>query len=241
MLEKLLQNKIFIYTLIGLSIISLASAALLVSKKNFLNNRILQLQEAIKKMQEDATRLETEKEKITSENEKLQADSISYLSLNNDLRQEKEKLQTAVLEKQRSIEIKEVYLKRLSQKLNKLEGDSRKDKAVKEDKLTKERNELRKKMASLQSGLRKDKAVYYYNLAVAYTKAKLYDEALEAYEASLKLNPDNAEAHYNLGLLCADVKDNPPKAIEHYNRYLELMPNADDRQEVQALIKNLED
>lgn len=42
------------------------------------------------------------------------------------------------------------------------------------------------------------KAKAYYNLGDAYIKAQKYDEAIRAFTESLKLNPNDADAKYNL-------------------------------------------
>jgi len=75
---------------------------------------------------------------------------------------------------------------------------------------------------------------------VAYSQAKLYEEAIFEYEESLKLNANNPEAHYNLGLLYENCIGETEKALEHYRKYLELKPNAEDSAEVEAWIKRLQ-
>jgi tetratricopeptide (TPR) repeat protein len=50
---------------------------------------------------------------------------------------------------------------------------------------------------------------------------------------------NNADAHYNLGLLYKDVKQDPDKAIMHLSKYLELKPDAEDKEEVQGWIEKL--
>jgi len=54
------------------------------------------------------------------------------------------------------------------------------------------------------------------------------------------MDPDNPEAHYNLGLLYVNFKEYPERAIKHYRRYLELSPDSLDREEVIEWIKILE-
>ena len=74
---------------------------------------------------------------------------------------------------------------------------------------------------------------------MAYTQANLYDEAIEAYEKSLTFDQNNAEAHYNLGLLYDKVKTDPEKAVLHYKKYLELKPDAEDKEEIETWIQQL--
>jgi tetratricopeptide (TPR) repeat protein len=102
-----------------------------------------------------------------------------------------------------------------------------------------ELGQLRENVKSLEQTLNKERSIYHYNLAVSFTQAELYDDAIEAYEKSLKFNPDNADAYYNLGLLYANIRNNPEKAIEEYRAYLKLKPDAPDRDEVDAWIRQL--
>jgi tetratricopeptide (TPR) repeat protein len=69
-----------------------------------------------------------------------------------------------------------------------------------------------------------------YNLAVAYQNEGMLDEAVEQYELSILINPNNIKAggvHYNLGLLYSS-KGYWDKAIEHYEAALRLKPDLPD-------------
>ena len=48
------------------------------------------------------------------------------------------------------------------------------------------------------------------------------NEAMEAYEAALRGNPDLADCHYNLALLYEKLKK-PKEAIRHMAQYRRLM------------------
>lgn len=80
----------------------------------------------------------------------------------------------------------------------------------------------------------------YFDLGVACTELKAYPNAINAFEKSLALNPLNAQAHAHLGLLYKHVQNDPEKASQHLQAYLQLNPNADDRQELEALIALLQ-
>jgi tetratricopeptide (TPR) repeat protein len=43
----------------------------------------------------------------------------------------------------------------------------------------------------------------------------MYKEAIEAYKQAIRTNPDDADAHYNLGLTYAFLNDGD-SALEHY-------------------------
>ena len=54
----------------------------------------------------------------------------------------------------------------------------------------------------LKSSVDLDGSVFetQYNLAVAYTKAEDYDNAIKTYHTAIKLNPDFADAYYSLAV-----------------------------------------
>ncbi len=82
-----------------------------------------------------------------------------------------------------------------------------------------------------------EKAVLYEELGTAYTKAGLFDEAIEAYRKSLICNPNNADIHYYLGLLYQKSNKNVEKAVFHFKRYLYMKPDAKNRDDVKYLIE----
>ncbi len=82
-----------------------------------------------------------------------------------------------------------------------------------------------------------EKAALYEELGTAYTKAGLFDEAIEAYRKSLSSNPNNADIHYYLGLLYQKSNKDVQMAVLHFKRYLYLKPDAKNRKEVAYLIE----
>ena len=50
-------------------------------------------------------------------------------------------------------------------------------------------------------------------------------EALAQYQEALRLKPDFAEAHYNLGNALAALPDRLPEALAHYEEALRLNPD----------------
>ncbi|MCX5704343.1 MAG: tetratricopeptide repeat protein [Candidatus Omnitrophica bacterium] len=103
-------------------------------------------------------------------------------------------------------------------------------------KLKKENEGLGQKIVLLENTLKSEKARLYDELGTAYTKAKLFDLAIRAYEESLTFNPNSAQVHYNLGLLYKHYLDNSKKAMFHLKKYLELNSKAANRKEVEYLI-----
>jgi HlyD family secretion protein len=64
-------------------------------------------------------------------------------------------------------------------------------------------------------------AAAYNNLGNAYVKDKHYDEAIEAYQEALTIDPKFAEAYYNLGSVYTQQKKYD-LAIEHYRKAIDL-------------------
>ncbi len=234
------RSKIFIVLAIVIFLGLLGGLVSLMSNNSALNRELAKAKNMAKKLESDITVINKEKEGFAQEQEKLQADATSYLAINTRVTQEKEKLQEALKDAKKTLQAKEDNLERMRISLQNVERDARALKGTGAGgKLETDVKRLEKKITELEKGSVKDKATFYYNLGVAYTQAKYYDEALDSYERSLKLDNSNAEAHYNLALIYKSVKGDPDKAIEHYRAYLRLKPDAPDKEEVEALISNM--
>jgi len=55
-----------------------------------------------------------------------------------------------------------------------------------------------------------------------------YKGAMEAFEKALEVNPRSASAHLELGLLCEKDETDCAAAIYHFDRFLELRPDAEN-------------
>ena len=233
------NNKVIaiISGLIGLGL--LIAALIFFLKSDKLNLELIQTKRIMQQAKKETAAAQEEKDKLAKKNEKLEADTVSYVSVNTNLQKEKENLQTRLKDAQKIIENREADLQRLKKTFEQIEEKIKKEKNVRNEKAIDEKKELQEKVSSLETTLQKERALYYYNLGVAYTQSKLYDEAVEVYEKSLKFNNDNPEAHYNLALLYDNFQQDSEKAISHYQKYLELKPDADDKEEVEDWIKRL--
>lgn len=60
------------------------------------------------------------------------------------------------------------------------------------------------------------KAMVYHNLGVVCQQHQLYDQAIAAYEESLRNNPNDNETRYNLAL-CKRLQKNQPKQNQNKN------------------------
>ena len=66
-------------------------------------------------------------------------------------------------------------------------------------------------------------------LDMAHEKEKEgdYPAAIQWYEASLDGTPATAESHYSMALIYDDKLNNPIAALDHFRRYMELLPSGD--------------
>jgi len=69
---------------------------------------------------------------------------------------------------------------------------------------------------------------------------KKVQEAEDVYLQALKLDPQNPQVTYNLGVLYGDYLDNPRKAASYYRQYLKYAPRASDAAAVRGWIMELE-
>lgn len=63
--------------------------------------------------------------------------------------------------------------------------------------------------------------------------------AIEAFEQALEMNPRSAAAHFELGWLYAEKEADPAAAIYHYQRYLQLRPQAGNAETIRQHILRL--
>jgi Flp pilus assembly protein TadD len=84
------------------------------------------------------------------------------------------------------------------------------------------------KMLEQAVSLNSGRAVYYNQLGVAYRHAGEFAKARNAYQRAVDLDPGYAAAHLNLGILYDIYLWDAGQALNHYARYLALMPGGDD-------------
>lgn len=95
---------------------------------------------------------------------------------------------------------------------------------------------------SVNNALQLDQQAGLYNLAgLVAAEDGAYKTAEQHYARAIQINPNLANAHYNLALLNDIYYQNITKAIQHYERYLALINDADPDTEawVQELKRNL--
>jgi len=144
--------------------------------------------------------------------------------------------------------VKELYLRRQDYDRFKSEAEnlgvalekSNKERIALKDNnslLIEEKAALVSQISVLKDETRTKEAYLYREFGAACVKAKMQGIAFDAYLKSISLNPDDAQANYELGLLYKDERGDNQKAVEHLKKYLKLNPKAENRKEVEYLIK----
>ncbi len=70
-------------------------------------------------------------------------------------------------------------------------------------------------------------AAAHNNLGIVYRQRGEFSKAEDAYKAALAADPDNLKAHLNLGILYDIYLQQPSLALDHYQRYQELVTESD--------------
>jgi regulator of sirC expression with transglutaminase-like and TPR domain len=83
------------------------------------------------------------------------------------------------------------------------------------------------------------RAYNHDTLAFVYYKLERYPEALRHYSAALSLDPETATSYTGRGDVYVALGDYQA-AVADYQRYLELEPDAPDREEVEESIEQLQ-
>lgn len=198
--------------------------------------QLSQSEEICKKIKLEIKNIEEERDKMIKENDKLRDDALAYAKFTTQLQDQLALAQTNLEERDKSIAELSVSVVALKEEIEKMGREM-----VEGGTINEEITGLKEKINSLEAELKNEKVLYYYNLGVAYVQAKLFNEAIEAYEKSLSFESNNPEAYYNLGLLYENFKLEPEKAVIYYQKYLEYKPEAEDKQEVQYWIESLND
>jgi LysM repeat protein len=66
-----------------------------------------------------------------------------------------------------------------------------------------------------------------------------FQGAIEAFEQALETNPRSASAHLELGILFAEKEEAPATAIYHYEKFLQLRPEANNAETIRQHIFRL--
>jgi tetratricopeptide (TPR) repeat protein len=131
----------------------------------------------------------------------------------------------ALAEKQRDLETYRLELERREDQLRKAE--------MMAEVLARTRDEV--KQAS-----EREKRDLFFNQAVVYAKEGKYREAEQGYLNALRIDPTDADSHYNLGILYDEQFHDRRRAAVRYRRYLTLRPTAPDADIVRNWLRDIE-
>lgn len=82
---------------------------------------------------------------------------------------------------------------------------------------------------SLKGAIERNASAAAFNqLGIVYRRLGRFKEADAAYQQALQIDPAYANAHLNLGVLCDLYLRQPQRALEAYERYLQLATTPDD-------------
>lgn len=98
--------------------------------------------------------------------------------------------------------------------------------------LAQDRERLARTVAASRALRRRERGTFYYNLGTAYCRVGMFKEAAGQFEQALALNPDDAQAHHNLGILYESHLGLRERAVEHFRRFIALTPDEKKRNEV---------
>jgi len=81
---------------------------------------------------------------------------------------------------------------------------------------------------TLQSAIERNASAAAFNqLGIVYRRLGRFTDADAAYQQALQIDPSYANAHLNLGVLCDLYLRQPQRALESYERYLQLAATPD--------------
>lgn len=72
-------------------------------------------------------------------------------------------------------------------------------------------------------------AAAFNQLGIVYRRMGKFKEADQAYSEALRIDPNYSLAHLNLGVLCDMYLQQPERALQSFERYLQLSRNPDGR------------
>lgn len=219
----------------------------LFNKNKQLTLALDEAQDFKRSLQEEISRREALQENLQKENEQLKKESLSYLSRQKETDDQRQQIEKTVKQQndklkdlRKKLEITQSELQKLKEENLRLADIHNFASNVQIKKQQERIAQLEEDLSVTRDQIKKQEALLHYNLGVTYTKEKSYEMAIDEYEKALSLNSEDADTHYNLAILYDELGKNPKRAIEHYQKYLELKPDAVDIDEVKEWIERLE-
>ena len=231
--------RIILFTIGGILVVLLIGGnVFLYMEGRKTESKLTQERTVSQKWQEQYDQMKTGKLAVEQSNEKLRADVIVYLDSNNQLKAENQNVNADLVLLVENLKAKDARIGELEEFLESgpraPAGEQQPLDDTQREKIKSEIKGLENEIYALEDLILEERGIYHYNLGVAYSRAKMYKQAIKAYKKSLEYNAYNAEANYNLGLMHKESQQAPEKAVFYFKKYLELQPNAKDKKEVEA-------
>ncbi|MFA6216218.1 MAG: tetratricopeptide repeat protein [Candidatus Omnitrophota bacterium] len=210
----------------------------LLEQNTFLKNQYVAVSEQVNDLQNQFARLEKEKEKMGGMPPPAMTKKVADLetSKNELLEKTKEynrKLQDYEQRVKNKEEVEKQY-KELMADYQNLKNNY--DQLTQRFKVTEEAKERHQTLTTRYAELPEENTVLRYNLGVMYAQKQEYTKAIKEFEKVLELKPDDAESHYNLGVIFGEQLNNRKKAIFHFRKYLALAPNDQESEQVRRFV-----
>jgi len=211
-----------------------------------MENQNAELKEQLAKLESEHLKAEKARQRFQEENQKATEELAEVKSSEQQYRKTIETLMKHVPDMEREIKDLRVRVEEKDMALGSRE------KALETLRIELERREHRlikaERMAAMMARAREDLQVasdkekrdMHYNMAAVYAKEGRFREAEREYLRALRIDPADADVHYNLGILYDEELDQNRKAAMHYRRYLKLRPHAGDVDMVKDWLMRIE-
>lgn len=211
-------------------------------ENDLLKKRLIEIETERRKLAEDAETARKAAEKAAAERDELSEKALAaarqgaeYKKIVDKLPQIEDQVNTLksdVQTKDEKLSVREQQLAALT-----VELERREHRLAKAQKMT---ELLERARTEVQQADNREKLNMHYNMAVIYAKEGRLRDAEDEYLKALRIDPSDADIHYNLGILYDQDLKRADKAVIHYKRYLTLRPNAADADQVKSWILDLE-
>jgi len=187
-----------------------------------------ELEEAVRKAEEEVDELA----KARAEDSKEQEDLKDLVGHVPKMEEELQMLRSELAKKEKILKERERALQAMAVELQK-----REHRLIKAERMS---EMIEKARADLKQVNAREERDMHYNMAAVYTREGRFQDAEREYLRALRVDPADADSHYNLGILYDEHLDQPRKATMHYQRYLRLRPHARDVDEVKKWLLALD-
>lgn len=243
----------FIYLLTGLLVISFLANIFLYYNVSKLKRKTISSTKLVENVITDKEKASQEKEFLKKDNARLERELETAANTNEGLRRQNNTLKTELAKNKEKYselektakgydeELKQLAVKRTGYYdayLEEKENVNQLNLTIKnlQDKI----NNFGAEMGSVSDGFKEKEAKYVYDMAFLYVKANMFEQALDSFKKFIELHGEDADIHYNIAYIYEHIKKDKDKAIEHYQKYLMLKPDAEDLFEVKVKVSSMQ-